>query len=363
MPSGPPLRNTHVYACFEPRCSRHSNPYRTSNGFRKHLESVLKHLPDRQSKRGEVARYHDVSRVLKELQLDTPEENRPDKLQQSDDESEQFTISEPNASDIEAFEEVIEVASHQHTQHRRARSVTTPATGGSASRTRKQRDSGKNVGKNVRPQAGQKNIMQIIDLEGPEVSDAGGKYSKENGCHDDFFDYAARGESLPELDSAAVPNQIPAVPELDGMASTTTASLTRPFTEYPPEPGPNNTATCLTSLHAVQAPDTPSYRLRIFIHHKYAEVGGGQKILVTSEYPTFSAISEGILTSLPPPPTIYSQQVRWKVKCLTVVTSAIGGNRKYNVWDEGGWRAVTQNILPAESPNEMVEVLAELEMA
>jgi len=62
------------FPCFESRCPRHSNPYHSLAGLQNHLESVLTHFADRQTKRGDEARCHNVNRVLQELKLNcTPD--------------------------------------------------------------------------------------------------------------------------------------------------------------------------------------------------------------------------------------------------------------------------------------------------
>jgi len=56
--------------CFEPRCHKHTNAYRTASGLRNHFESMLKQAStgDRTGRRGEEARLHDLNRVFRELE-------------------------------------------------------------------------------------------------------------------------------------------------------------------------------------------------------------------------------------------------------------------------------------------------------
>jgi len=65
---------SHRNASFEPRCHKHTNPYRASSGLRNHFESMLKQAGtgDRTGRRGEEARLHDLNLVFHALESQLP---------------------------------------------------------------------------------------------------------------------------------------------------------------------------------------------------------------------------------------------------------------------------------------------------
>jgi len=361
------------FRCFEPRCQRYNTPYRTISGLQKHLESVLRHFPDRQSKRGEEARQHNVNRVLRELHLDSPEvmeqEHKLEHVVQKRVQEDGYEVHQGESDGaIEYWEEdelveteddeVVEVIP-QHTPV--ASSTGVVATSGSGTRhiyTR--RTPNATTYEHRHTQNVPKEIVPISRDRGVYL---GGR--KQSGFSDPGSGHAAGSirKGFVAGRSSTQFNQFPAeAGPSDEHVSRHTNSRSGNGTH---SPIPRIPTASNPSCNSIATPTgmPSSYRLRIYTHYNFLRVGNGWRILDTAEYPTYSAISAVILSGLRYGPGGCMEPFNWRIDYLTVVgrLSPSGVKERFEVRDEGDWRNVTENVLSVEAEGELIEVQVALE--
>ncbi|KAF8417632.1 hypothetical protein EV426DRAFT_357246 [Tirmania nivea] len=112
MPKPEPYSSKPRFPCFEPRCQRHSNPYRTFSGLQKHLESVLSSIVRKSlSNKGSTGKWH-TSGFRKMLEDEEDEEDEEVEI------ISQLLLRVPEASST-SFLPNSGATSGQHTTHKR----------------------------------------------------------------------------------------------------------------------------------------------------------------------------------------------------------------------------------------------------
>ena len=393
------------FPCFEPRCQRHNDPYRTKSGLQKHLEAVLRYFPDRQSKRGEEARNHHILQVLQELKLDTPdiieqknnvwsvankwlrddngEEEYPEYEDQenedqgySEGEDDKYAEDEDGEyveeDEVEAEDgEVVQVISQRYLR-------ATEATGSTSSGRQNNYKRRAEEPSMSYPRTYRQHLPNELNdtPEGLDVDYIG--HSKKHSIEDGWKTRGAgRSDCAKPMETGKRDTGRMAEPGRQNMRLKLTPGAadtgnrqvlqrvptvidTVPHT--PTLQNPTTSSRC----HDPVASDskTPSYRLRIYTHHNFLRVGDGCRILNTAKYPTYAAISVAILSGLQRGSNIYTEEpCNWKIAGLTVVGRLSGstGKEKFVVRDEEDWKTVTENVLSVEAAGELIEVQVALE--
>ena len=308
-----------MHPCFEPRCHKHANPYRTASGLRNHFESMLKQAStgDRTGRRGEEARLHDLNRVFRELELQlsrdqttVPSETQPRKPGGRNN----FRGGQEGTS----RRNITEQGRPRHAPPVNPRELR--------SRLKASTYFGNIHSYNINTN----NLQEAEQQHGANGEELEDYY--QDGVAEDFNNDES---SNPDNDS-----------DIDYEDDSIDPSKIMP---------PRSRAKAPSTTGGASSMDTSSHKLQISVVHELSPIGG-LRLLDTAKYPTFHAISMAIVSSLPP-----STRRPWRVKCLKIMLST-GGERRYDVYEDSEWKIVLDGVLAREPVSALVDVVAELEM-